>query len=62
MVAELVAGEAEDLEFVRVFGFEGFVEFFKTFELGREAAFAGRVDDEDDFAFEGGEVVGAAFL
>lgn len=29
-----------------------FVEFFQAFELGREAAFAGRVDDEDHLAVE----------
>lgn len=36
-----------------MFGGDGSVQFFETFELGREAAFGGRVDDEDDFVAEG---------
>ena len=43
-------------------GGDGFVEGFEGGELGCEAAFAGGVDDEDDFAFEGGEGVGLAFF
>jgi len=37
-----------------VFGGDGLVEYFEAFELGREAAFGGCVDDEDDFVAEGG--------
>lgn len=51
MVVELVAGEADDREVVRVAGFQGLVEFLEAFELRGETAFGGRVDDEDDFAF-----------
>lgn len=29
---------------------DGFVDFLEAFVLGREAAFGGRVDDEDDLA------------
>ncbi len=43
-------------------GGDGFVEGFEDGELRCEAAFAGGVDDEDDFAFEGGEGVGLAFF
>ena len=39
LVSELVAGEAEDQELVRVGGGDFFVEFFEAFELGGEAAF-----------------------
>ena len=45
MGAELVAGEAEDDELVRVRGVDGFVDFFETFVLWCEAAFGGSVDD-----------------
>lgn len=38
------------------------VERLEPFELGREAAFRGRVDDEDDFVLESGEGVGLAFF
>jgi len=62
LLHELVAGEAEDDEAVGVRGGDGFVEGFEGGELGCEAAFAGGVDDEDDFAFEGGEGVGLAFF
>lgn len=51
LAAELVAGEADDREVVREAGFQGLIEFLETFELRGEAAFGGRVDDEDDFAF-----------
>lgn len=54
MATELVAGEAEDGEVFGMFGFDGLVEGFEAFELWREAAFGGGVDDQDDFAFEGG--------
>ena len=57
----MVAGEAEDDE-VFVFGRDFLVERFERGVLGREAAFGGGVDDEDDFVFEGGEVVGLAFF
>jgi hypothetical protein len=43
-------------------GGDGFVEGFEGGELRCEAAFAGGVDDEDDFAFEGGDGVGLAFF
>lgn len=62
LVHELVAGETEDDELVGVFGGYGFVERFEGGELGREAAFGGGVDDEDDFAFESGEGVGLALF
>lgn len=62
LLHELVAGEAEDDEAVGVRGGDGFVEGFERGELRREAAFAGGVDDEDDFAFEGGEGVGLPFF
>ena len=39
-----------------------FIEFFETFELWCEAAFAGGVDDEDDFALQVHERVFVAFL
>lgn len=62
MVHELVAGEAEDDEVIGVLFFDFLVEFFKAFELRREAAFGGGVYDEDDFVFEGRKRVGLAFL
>ena len=62
LVHELVAGEAENEEFIRVGDGDGFVEGFERGELWGEAAFGGCVDDEDDFAFEGGEGVGLAFF
>jgi hypothetical protein len=43
-------------------GFRLFVKLFEALELRREAAFGGRVDDEDDFALEIGEVVCATPL
>jgi hypothetical protein len=60
--AELVAGEADDFKVVGVGCFEVFVEFLESRELGREAAFRGRVDDQDDFVGEVRERVGRAFL
>lgn len=62
LLHELVAGEAEDDEAVGVRGGNGFVEGFEGGKLRREAAFAGGVDDEDDFTFEGGEGVGLPFF
>ena len=62
MAAELVAGEAENGEVFGVLGFDGLVEVLEAFELRSEAAFGGGVDDEDDFAFEGGKVEGFALL
>ena len=38
------------------------VELFQSFELGREAAFGGCVDYEDDFVAEIGEGVGLPFF
>jgi hypothetical protein len=58
----LVAGEAQNCEVFRVLGFDGLVEVLKAFELRGEAAFGGGVDDENDFAVEGGEVEGFALL
>ena len=43
-------------------GLDLLVEFLEPFELRREAAFGGGVDDQDDFVFEVGEGVGLAFL
>lgn len=51
--AELVAGEAEDLKTLRVLGVQRLVERLERGVLASEAAFAGDVDDEDDFAGEG---------
>src|SRR5690606_25232898 len=49
LLLELVAGEADDGEAtVPVLLVEG----FEALELGREAAFRGGVDDEEDVAFE----------
>ena len=62
LAAELVAGEAEDGEGVWVGGCDGLVEFFEGGELRGEAALGGGVDNEDDFAFEGGEGEGGAFF
>ena len=62
LLLELVAGEAEDEEVVRVGGFDFLVEGFQPFELGREATFRGRVDYEDDFVLEGRERVWLAFF
>lgn len=62
LAAELVAGEAEDGEGVRVLGLNGLVEGFEALELRGEAAFGGSVDGEDDFASEGGEGEGVALL
>ena len=62
LVHELVAGDADDFEGVRVRGFELFVEGFETFELRGEAAFGGGVDDEDDFVAEVRKGVGLAFF
>jgi hypothetical protein len=62
LAAELVAGEAQNGEVFGVLGFDGLVEVLEAFELRGEAAFGGCVDDEDDFAFEGGQVEGFAFL
>lgn len=59
---ELIAGEAEDGEFIGVRGLDVFVEGFEGGELGCESAFGGGVDDENDFAFKGGEGVGSALL
>ena len=38
------------------------VEFLQTLELGREAAFGGCVDYEDDFVLEGREIEDFALL
>ena len=62
LCAELVTREADDFEVVGVSGFEVFVEVFEAGELGREAAFGGGVDDEDDFVGEVREGVGGAAL
>ena len=62
LLHELVAGEAEDDKVVRVRTLDFLVERLQPFELRREAAFRGRVDDEHDFVLEGRERVGLAFF
>ena len=62
LAAELVAREADNFKVVGVLRLEVLVEFLEPRELRGEAAFGGRVDDEDGFALEGGEVVGCAFF
>ena len=62
LLHELVAGEAEDDEPVRVGRLDFLVERLQAFELRREAAFRGRVDHEDDFVFEIGKRVGLPFF
>ncbi|KAL8756484.1 MAG: hypothetical protein Q9184_004492, partial [Pyrenodesmia sp. 2 TL-2023] len=59
---ELVAGEAEDDELVRVGGLDFLVQGFEGGELRGEAAFGGGVDDEDYFVAEGGEGEGSALF
>lgn len=54
LAAELVAGEAEDLE-LRVLGGDVLVQLLEALVLRGEAAFGGRVDDEDDAALVVGE-------
>ena len=52
-MAELVGGEPEDGEpLILVL----FVNFLEAFILGGQAALAGGVDDQEDFAFISGEV------
>lgn len=58
---ELVAGETEDNE-VFVLGGDLLVERLEGGVLRCEATFGGGVDDEDDFVFERGEVVGLALF
>jgi hypothetical protein len=60
--AKLVAREPDDFKVVWVRGFQVLVELLEARELRREAAFRGRVDDEDDFVLEVGERVRGAFL
>lgn len=62
LAAKLVAGEAKNGEVFGMLGLDGLVEVLEAFKLRSEAAFGGGVDDEDDFAFEGGEVEGFALL
>lgn len=62
LTAELVAWETDDLKVIRVFRFDVLIEFLEAFKLRREAAFGGRVYDEDDFIGELGEVVGLALF
>jgi len=52
LAAELVAGEAEELDVVGVLALQLFVELLKTLELRGEAAFAGGVDDQHDLALQ----------
>lgn len=54
LAAELVAGEAEDLE-VRVLGGDVLVELLEALVLRGEAALGRRVDDEDDAVLVVGE-------
>jgi hypothetical protein len=58
LAEELVGGEAEDQELVGVRGVEFAVQLFERAVLWRVAAAGGGVDEEDYFAFEGGEAVG----
>lgn len=60
LIAELVAGETEDGERVRVLGINGFVELLKTLELRGKSALGGGVDDEDNFALQRGQGEGFA--
>lgn len=53
--SKLVAGEAEDGEFVWVGVVDGVVEGLEALELRGEAALGSGVDDEDNLAFETGE-------
>ena len=53
---ELVARKAEDGEPVWVLGVQVFVELLEAFELWREAAFGGGVDNENGLAAEGAKV------
>lgn len=62
LVSELIAREPENGEFAGVFLLDGLVQFLKTCELGREAAFGGSIDDEDDFAFVLVQGVGVSLL
>jgi len=50
LAAKLVAREAKDGEGIRVVGLDGPVKSLEPLELRREAAFRGRVDDENDLA------------
>lgn len=43
-------------------GLDLLVELLEAFELRREAAFGGGVDDQDDFVFEAREGIGLAFF
>ena len=56
--AELVAGEADDLEVVRVLPLDVLVQLLEPAVLGREAALGRGVDDEHDLA----RVVGQRLL
>lgn len=62
LAAELVAGEPEELKVLRVLRLELLVDLLEAFELRGEAALGGGVDDEDNFAFQGGEGEGLALF
>lgn len=62
LVAELVAGEADDEKVIGVFALKVLVECLEALELWGEAAFGGRVHDEHHFAFEAGKGVGFSLL
>ena len=62
LAAELVAGETEDLKVVGVVLLNLFIQLLEPRELRREAAFAGRVDDEHDFVLVLVEGHGLAFF
>jgi hypothetical protein len=53
LAAELVTGKAEDDELVWVRGGDLLVQRLDALVLGREAAFRGRVDDQDDLSLVG---------
>lgn len=61
---KLVTREAYQLKVLAVLGIalDFFVEFLEAFELGREAAFGGGVEDESYAAFLLFERVGLAFF
>lgn len=62
LAAKLIAWESQELNVVAVLRLELLVQHLETFVLGREAALAGRVDDEDDLVGVVCEGDGLTFL
>jgi hypothetical protein len=62
LASKLITRKPDDLKIIRVRRFQVLVKFLEPGKLRCEAAFRGRVDDEDDFVGEVGERVGVAFL